>query len=78
VLLTERARTLEADLAAAARAVNAAATHGLTGEEVADFMRVTATVIRNLQGDTDGDDPSARHRYVRSHHVSSGQPQGSN
>jgi DNA-binding MarR family transcriptional regulator len=52
VRLTERARTLEADLAAAARAVNAAATQGLSDEEVADFMRITATVIQNLEGDT--------------------------
>src|SRR5262249_16847250 len=70
------ARTVEPDLAAAARAVNAAATRGLSDEEVADFMRVTATVIGNLQGDADGDDRSARHRQARSHHVSSGQPQG--
>jgi DNA-binding MarR family transcriptional regulator len=76
VLLTERARTLEPDLAAAARAVNAAATQGLSDEEVADFMRVTATVLRNLQGDAEGDELSARHRQARSHHVSSGQRQG--
>ena len=76
VLLTERARAVEPDLAAAARAVNAAATQGLSDEEVADFMRVTATVIRNLQGDADGDDLSARHRQAHSHHVSSGQGQG--
>jgi DNA-binding MarR family transcriptional regulator len=52
VRLTERARTLEADLAAAARAVNAAATQGLSDEEVTDFMRITAAVIQNLEGDT--------------------------
>jgi len=51
VKLTERARTLEPDLAAAARAVNAAATQGLSDEEVAAFMRITATVIQNLEGD---------------------------
>jgi DNA-binding MarR family transcriptional regulator len=51
VKLTERARTLEPDLAAAARAVNAAATQGLSDEEVAAFMRITGTVIQNLAGD---------------------------
>jgi DNA-binding MarR family transcriptional regulator len=75
VLLTDRARTLEADLAAAARAVNAAATQGLSDEEVADFMRMTATVIRNLAGDIDGDDLSAGHQRARSGRVSSGQPE---
>jgi len=54
VKLTERARTLEPDLAAAARAVNAAATQGLSDEEVAAFMRITGTVIQNLAGDTGG------------------------
>jgi hypothetical protein len=56
VKLTERARTLEPDLAAAARAVNAAATQGLSDEEVAAFMRITGTVIQNLAGDTGGND----------------------
>jgi hypothetical protein len=58
VKLTERARTLEPDLAAAARAVNAAATQGLSDEEVAAFMRITGTVIQNLAGDTGGNDLS--------------------
>jgi DNA-binding MarR family transcriptional regulator len=71
VRLTERARTLEADLAAAARAVNAAATRGLSDEEVTDFMRITATVIQNLQGDAEGDDPSIGHQQARSRHRSS-------
>jgi DNA-binding MarR family transcriptional regulator len=58
VKLTERGRTLEPDLAAAARAVNAAATQGLSDEEVAAFMRITGTVIQNLAGDTGGIDLS--------------------
>jgi DNA-binding MarR family transcriptional regulator len=61
VRLTERARTLEADLAAAARAVNAAATQGLSDEEVADFMPITATVIQNLEGDTRRNELSTPH-----------------
>jgi DNA-binding MarR family transcriptional regulator len=76
VRLTERARTLEADLAAAARAVNAAATQGLSDEEVADFMRITATVIQNLEGDIGGNDLSTR-RERGSRHLSSGQARGS-
>ena len=51
VKLTERARALEPDLVSAARGVNAAATHGLSDQEVADFMRITAALIRNLEGD---------------------------
>src|SRR4029450_9779634 len=46
VRLTERARTLEADLAAAARAVNAAAMQGLSDEEVGDFMGLTGEAVR--------------------------------
>jgi DNA-binding MarR family transcriptional regulator len=62
VRLTERARTLEADLVARpARAVNAAATQGLSDEEVADFMRITATVIQNLEGDTGRNELSTPH-----------------
>ena len=60
VKLTERARTLEPDLAAAARAVNAVLTQGLSDEEVAAFMRITATVIQNLAGETGGNDLSTR------------------
>jgi DNA-binding MarR family transcriptional regulator len=76
VRLTERARTLEADLAAAARAVNAAATQGLSDEEVADFMRITATVIQNLEGDTGRNELSTGRERARSRHLSSGQPRG--
>ena len=78
VRLTERARTLEADLAAAARGVNAAATQGLSDDEVADFMRITATVIQNLQGGTEGNDPSTWLERARSRHRSSGEPRRSN
>jgi hypothetical protein len=38
--------------------VNAAATQGLSDEEVAAFMRITGTVIQNLAGDTAGNDLS--------------------
>jgi hypothetical protein len=56
--------------------VNAAATQGLSDEEVAAFMRITATMIQNLQGDTGGTifRPGAS---GRSRHRSSGQPRGS-
>lgn len=49
VLLTEHARSMEPDLVAAARAVNAVATEGLSDDDVADFMRITATLINNLE-----------------------------
>ena len=52
VLLTEHARSLEPDLVAAARAVNAAAAHGLSDEEVADYMRITAVLISNVETET--------------------------
>ena len=54
VVLTKRARGLEGNLAAAARAVNAAATQGLSEHEIAEFMRITATLIDNLQTATTG------------------------
>jgi len=75
VKLTERARTLEADLVSAARDVNAAATQGVSDEEVAAFMRITATLIRNLEGAAGPSDPSTRHQPAHSRHVSSGQLQ---
>jgi DNA-binding MarR family transcriptional regulator len=49
VNLTDRARALEPELTAAARAVNAAATLGLTDAQVATYLRLTATLIRNLE-----------------------------
>ena len=49
VQLTQRARDLEGDLVTAARAVNATATRGLSEQEVADYLRITATLIRNLE-----------------------------
>ena len=52
VVLTQRARQLQGDLSATARAVNAAATRGLSDQEVAEFMRITATLIRNLETET--------------------------
>jgi DNA-binding MarR family transcriptional regulator len=52
VLLTRQARELQADLVSAARAVNAAATRGLSDQEVADFQRITATLIGNLETET--------------------------
>ena len=48
VLLTDRARQLENELVAAARAVNATATRGLDDAQVAQFMATLATVIDNL------------------------------
>jgi DNA-binding MarR family transcriptional regulator len=49
VQLTQRARDLERDLVTAARAVNATATRSLSEQEVADYLRITATLIRNLE-----------------------------
>lgn len=49
VRLTEHARNLEGDLVTAAREVNAMATRGLSEQEVADYLRITATLIRNLE-----------------------------
>jgi DNA-binding MarR family transcriptional regulator len=51
VLLTERARGLEGDLVNAARNVNAAATEGITEEELATFMSLMARVIDNLESE---------------------------
>ncbi|MER6957386.1 MarR family transcriptional regulator [Streptomyces sp. NPDC000618] len=51
VRLTERARAIEDELISAARAVNAAATGGLTGAEIATYMDLTARLIRNLEAE---------------------------
>jgi DNA-binding MarR family transcriptional regulator len=49
VHLTRRARALEHDLIAAARAANAAATEGLTDSEITTYLHLTSQVIDNLQ-----------------------------
>ncbi|MFD4603041.1 MarR family winged helix-turn-helix transcriptional regulator [Streptomyces sp. NPDC058464] len=49
VCLTGRAREIERELFSAARAVNGAATVGLTEEEVATYLDLTVRVIRNLE-----------------------------
>jgi DNA-binding MarR family transcriptional regulator len=49
VHLTDRARAIEHELAAAARAVNAAATDGLTDAETASYLDLTARLINNLE-----------------------------
>jgi DNA-binding MarR family transcriptional regulator len=51
VHLTRRARALERDLIAAARAANAAATEGLTDSEITTYLHLTSQVIDNLQTD---------------------------
>ena len=56
VQLTQHARALEGDLVTAARAVNATATRGLSEQEVADYLRITATLIRNLETQTPNND----------------------
>jgi DNA-binding MarR family transcriptional regulator len=48
VHLTERARAIEPDLIAAARAVNATATEGLSDAEIERFQEVTKRLTRNL------------------------------
>ncbi|WP_026204541.1 MarR family winged helix-turn-helix transcriptional regulator [Actinomycetospora chiangmaiensis] len=48
ILLTARARALEADLTHAARAGNTAALRGLDDEQVDEFMRVLGIMIDNL------------------------------
>lgn len=48
VHLTEHARSVERQLIAAASAVNAAATAGLTEAEVDAYLKVTARLIDNL------------------------------
>lgn len=56
VLLTPKARDLEAELVSAAQAVNAVATHGLDEPDVASFMATLAAVIDNLQTTRAGTD----------------------
>lgn len=51
VTLTQHARTLEPELIAAARAVNATATDGLSAAEVAAYLELTARLIYNLEKD---------------------------
>ncbi|TCO62522.1 MarR family winged helix-turn-helix transcriptional regulator [Actinocrispum wychmicini] len=57
VLLTERARELQADLVAAARAVNTAATRGLDDDAVAAFMAALPLIIANLESVRAGSKP---------------------
>ena len=49
VTLTGHARRLQGDLTTAARAVNETATSGLSDQEVADYLRLTAKLIDNLE-----------------------------
>ncbi len=49
VYLTDQARAIEDDLVAAARSLNASATDGLTDVEVAQYLELTARLIRNLE-----------------------------
>jgi DNA-binding MarR family transcriptional regulator len=49
VYLTDQARAIERDLAAAARSVNASATDGLTDAETASYLNLTARLIHNLE-----------------------------
>ncbi len=49
VVLTAQARDVEDQLVAAARDVNAAATHGLSDQEVSTFMHTMARIISNLE-----------------------------
>ena len=51
VRLTQRARRLRGALVAAARQVNAAATRGLSEQEVAECLRMTAILIANLEAE---------------------------
>jgi MarR family transcriptional regulator for hemolysin len=51
VQLTDRALAIEPDLVSAARTVNGAAAEGLTDEEVATYLRLTARMIENLEAD---------------------------
>ena len=53
VRLTEQARAIQHDLTAAARAVNATATDGLTGTEIATYLNLTARLIHNLEAGTE-------------------------
>lgn len=50
VMLTPRARAIEGDLVAAARAANAAAAAGLDDAAIAAFMNTLSTMIANLEG----------------------------
>jgi DNA-binding MarR family transcriptional regulator len=49
VYLTEHARAIQPDLYAALRAVNGAATDGLTDAEIAGYMNLMARLIHNLE-----------------------------
>lgn len=49
IVLTEHARALEVDLAAAARRVNAAAAEGISAEEVETFLSVVTRLVGNLE-----------------------------
>lgn len=49
ITLTPRSRRLQPALIAAANEVNTLATHGLTEGDVETYMRITATLIANLQ-----------------------------
>jgi DNA-binding MarR family transcriptional regulator len=49
VYLTEHARSIETELIAAVRTVNAAATHELTDAEIATYLRLTERLISNLE-----------------------------
>lgn len=49
ITLTARSRRLQPALIKAASEVNALATHGLTEGEVEAYLRITATLIANLQ-----------------------------
>lgn len=49
VYLTDQARAIEHDVVAAARELNASATEGLTDAEVAQYLDLTARLIKNLE-----------------------------
>lgn len=49
VLLTDRAHDLERPLVAAAKRVNATATHGLSDQEVTAVMQALVRIITNLE-----------------------------
>lgn len=51
VYLTDHARAIESDVTAAARAVNASATAGLTDDEAARYLSLTAQLIQNLEAE---------------------------
>ncbi|TDO29810.1 DNA-binding MarR family transcriptional regulator [Kribbella sp. VKM Ac-2527] len=56
VHLTDQARAVEHDLIAAARSVNASATAGLTDAETANYLKLTARLIHNLEAGAEGGD----------------------